>query len=145
MNEHYPILVDRLVSNMSLNMDISFNWNGTTPITFENIEKAIEDKVPYSSIPFGDTFERRPIENKPNEYHISRILYFIHFPDEIKGILIDNKTFNNTILPEATIVDGWHRLFAAIFLKLRVIEARYGGREDILNYLMGFTDEEIIE
>lgn len=70
---------------------------------------------------------------------------FNNHPEEIRDIEIDNECVNNEILPQAVIVDGWHRYAAARWLfdqgKLTQIHCRYGGRLDVLEYLQGMIDE----
>ncbi|MED4305386.1 hypothetical protein [Bacillus licheniformis] len=39
-------------------------------------------------------------------------------PNEIKGIQLDNEIFNDYILPKPIVVDGNHRMFAALHLIL---------------------------
>lgn len=49
------------------------------------------------------------------------------------------------IAPIPVIVDGWHRYAAAAWLykkgELDKISCKYGGREDVLQYLCGEIDE----
>ena len=49
------------------------------------------------------------LEHRSRDWHIGRIIYFINHPEEIRDIEIDNECIDNYILPQAVIVDGWHR------------------------------------
>jgi len=75
------------------------------------------------------------------EENVGRILYFINHPNKITPILIDN--FCNSGMPssEAIIVDGTHRLSAAIYLGLNKIDIEYSGLECTLDYLTGKIDK----
>lgn len=121
--------------------DDSMEWNSGEKIK-------LHDKSEESE-PFGDTWKHLCMENKSTEWHIGRILYFINHPEEIKDIELDNYCDNGLIYPEPIIVDGNHRFMTALWLRKRgimdKIHCRYGGREDILNYLTGKSDEYLRE
>lgn len=72
-------------------------------------------------------------------YHIGRILYFVRtgIPDPIE---IDNVCSGNRIQPVPILLDGHHRLYAAILRRDETIPCRYGGRVDLLEWLTGASD-----
>lgn len=139
------ILLNRLVSNMNLDLERDIQWNKGKPISIQEIELAWSQNVKEESMPFGHMHQKDPVEPRSNDYHIRRILYFMNHQDEIKNIELDNECVASYVLPQVVLIDGWHRLFAAIILKLEKIEVRYGGRTDLLQYLSGKTNEEPID
>ena len=78
---------------------------------------------------------------KTKEWHIGRIIYFINNPDRIDPIQIDNKCFGRCISGIPIIEDGNHRFMALLYLGMEDIKIDYCGRRDVLNYLMGITNE----
>lgn len=143
------VIFDRLIHNLRLDVTKDFVWNKNYPLTIQDIENAIINGIQENQIPFGDTFMNRPKETKDNEYHISRIIYFVNHPNEIINIEIENEywrdKYNYYAFATTQIVDGWHRLLAALYLKLKEIDIIYCGREDTLNYLIGKNDKEPTE
>ena len=129
--------------------DDGMEWNPNERIKLHDIDMAIENHQLEESEPFGDTWKNLCMENKSTKWHIGRILYFINHPEEIKNIELDNYCDNGLIYPEPIIVDGNHRFMAAMWLhdhgKMEKVHCRYGGREDILNYLTGKSDEYLME
>lgn len=113
-----------------------FRWNETI-ITKEMIGTAISNGNTGAQEEYGN--QNAP-EIKSDEWHISRIVYFVLHPEEIKNINIDNVTNGMHIRPIPIILDGNHRFFAATVLKLQKIHCLYGGREDVLDYLTGKID-----
>jgi hypothetical protein len=91
---------------------------------------------------WGDSYENM---NKTKEWHIRRVIYFIKNPEKIDPIIIDNEVLNRYILPYPIIVDGHHRVMAKFILGHKYIDAEYGGRKDVLDYLTGKTDIKPIE
>lgn len=73
--------------------------------------------------------------------HADRIRYLAESPELYNPIDVDNECHGNHILPIPVVVDGHHRLFAHAWLGLETIEAQYGGRLDVLDYLKGITSE----
>lgn len=129
------IYLDRLIKNANIQKNRDFVWDGHT-ISFSDVQEAINNNDPDTSEPYGDEW-KYPAKERTRNYHIQRVLYFIRHPNEITGIEVDNECFNNVIHPNACIIDGWHRLFAAMYLKLEKINIEYSGREDVLDYLTG--------
>lgn len=131
---------DRLLEMAHIDENYSFQWNNDDkPISTDEIIKCMNAGINENAEPHGDTF-KHPVERKRDrQYHIGRILYFINHPQEIAGIEVDNKCgywgSSASILPECEIVDGWHRIAAAIIVGLRYIDIEYGGRRDIEDYL----------
>lgn len=136
------IHIDRLIEFLPTE---HWEWDETGEINLDDISVAIHNAIPEISEPYGDTWEHPVLEQKLRDWHMGRIIYFIHHPNEIKNIEIDNEcTDNGFILPQPIIVDGWHRYAAARWLydqgKLTKLHCKYGGRIDILEYLQGKTD-----
>lgn len=134
------VLLDRLVEMSEIDQNDVFNWPGASPISLEDILTAKSSGTLGSSEPYGDTW-RYPVKNtRDKQYHISRIIHFIDNPNEIHGIEVDNSCDGNRILPRCEIIDGWHRIAAAVILKLQKININYGGRSDVEDYISGKTD-----
>jgi len=143
------ILLARLIQNSKLDITKDFAWNGQ-PITLQNIQEAIQNNIKGTSDPFGDLTWYQPKSIQNNEYHISRVIYFIEHPHEIKDIEIEEQywhdKYSHWTYPNSSVIDGNHRLLATIYLNLKEIDIAYMGiREDILNYLTGVTDIEPTE
>lgn len=140
------IRIDRLIEFLPTE---HWSWDETGEINLNDISIAIHEAIPEISNPYGDTWKHPVLEQKSREWHIGRIIYFINHPIEIKDIELDNECSDNFILPQPVIIDGWHRYVAARWLydqgKLSEIHCRYGGREDLLLYLKGETDEFLEE
>lgn len=129
--------------------DDGMEWNSGEKVNLQDVDIAINNFQQEETEPFGDTWEHLCMENKSTKWHIGRILYFINHPEEIKDIELDNYCDNGLIYPEPIIVDGNHRFLAALWLRKKGImdkvNCRYGGREDILDYLTGKSNEYIQE
>ena len=128
-------------------------WNDN-PITDDMIRMAIESGVAEEVAPFGNenvVSEQKKIVDRPDEWHIARIIYFINHPEEIKDIWIDNECYHSRypgmscILPKPIITDGHHRYRAAAYLGLEKSHCEYSGRTDLLEYLRGDVDECPVE
>lgn len=122
-----------------------FQWNeDDLPISIDEIIKCKNIGMVGDCKPFGDTYQHPAKEKKNRQYHIERIIYFMENPSEISGINVDNKCgyWGSTaaILPACEIVDGWHRIAAAMALGLQYVKIEYGGRSDIEDYLTGKTN-----
>lgn len=149
MSEEYNgdiIKIDRLKELLPKD---NWSWDETGEINLDDISEAIHGAIPEISDPYGDTWKHPVLESKSRKWHVGRIIYFINHPNEIRDIQIDNECDNGYILPQPVIVDGWHRYVAARWLhnqsKLYEIHCRYGGRQDVLEYLQGKTDELLME
>lgn len=140
------IRIDRLIEFLPTE---HWSWDETGEINLDDISIAIHEAISEVSDPYGDTWKYPVLEQKSRDWHIGRIIYFINHPMEIRDIEIDNECNGGFILPQPIIVDGWHRYVAARWLydqnKLSKIHCRYGGREDLLLYLKGETDEFLDE
>lgn len=141
MTEEYNgdiILIERLIEFLPTE---HWEWDDEEKIDLEDISVAMHEGIPEITDPYGDTWKHPVLKKRTREWHIGRILYFIKHPNEICDIEIDNECNNGYILPQAVIVDGWHRYAAARWLfdqgKLFKIHCRYGGRSDVLDYLKG--------
>lgn len=144
MEDNYTgdmILIDRLSEFYPVN---SWSWNEGEVVELDDIACAIHEGHPEESEPFGDTWKHPCMENKSTEWHIGRILYFIKHPEEIRDIEVDNLYSGDYIFPVPSIIDGNHRFMAAMWLqdqgKMSKVHCRYGGRMDLLDYLVGKTD-----
>ncbi|RHQ82473.1 hypothetical protein [Clostridium sp. AF22-10] len=140
------IRLDRLIEFLP---DEFWIWDETENITLEDISVAIHDGLPEVNEPYRDTWKHPALEKKSREWHIGRIIYFINHPTEIRDIYLEEECWEGFILPSTTINDGWHRYAAARWLydqgKMSTVHCQYGGREDILDYLKGTTDEYLME
>ena len=140
------IRIDRLIEFLPTE---HWSWDETGEINLNDISIAIHEAVSEIPDPYGDTWKHPVLEQKSREWHIGRIIYFINHPMEIRNIEIDNECNSIFILPKPVIVDGWHRYAAARWLydqgRLSEIHCIYGGREDLLLYLKGETDEFLEE
>jgi len=77
-----------------------------------------------------------PFDDRPREWHIGRIIYFINDPSRITPIFIDNychrSHYGSRIYPTPIIDDGHHRFAAILYLGLPKFKACYSGRIDVL-------------
>lgn len=140
------VSLQRLLDTLSIDIDI-WEWSKSDEFTLDEVIAAKYDGVVGDASPFGDTWKHPVKEAKTKDYHIARIIYFMDHPDEIKDVEVDNPCIDGGILPGCAIVDGHHRLAAAIILNLDYIDVNYGGREDVLKYISGEIDicpDEII-
>lgn len=135
------ILVDRLSGFFT---EDHWSWNDGESVWLDDISRALHENQSEEATPFGDAAKYSCMECKPTAWHIRRVLYFIKHPDEIRDIEIDNLCNGCYICPIPEIVDGNHRLLAAIWLNSRgemdVVHCRYGGRDDLFEYLTGVSD-----
>lgn len=131
----YMVIADRFLRFVP---DIMY-WDGE-PVSNDDIQDAYNSKQEPCSEPYGDGYRHIPRETKTKEWHVSRILYFVHHPEEIRDIDVDNECDGNRILPYPLVVDGGHRVFAARFLGIEKFHIQYGGRLDLLDYLIGASD-----
>jgi hypothetical protein len=106
-------------------------------VTLEDINQCLYSLEPidkYYIIPL----HREGNEQKyTKEWHIQRILYFVHNPNRITPLEIECQCFNGHISTILAIEDGNHRYLAAVFLGLETIPISFGGRMDMLDYLKG--------
>lgn len=56
---------------------------------------------------------------------------------QLEAIDIDNRCDYGHIYPEPVLLDGHHRLAASHLASASIILANYGGRVDLLRYLIG--------
>ena len=115
-------------------------WRPDIIVSIEDIKTAISNGIKevnerYYSYNYLDD------NLKTKEWHIGRIIYFINNPDRIDPIQIDNKCFGRCISGIPIIEDGNHRFMALLYLGMEDIKIDYCGRRDVLNYLMGITNE----
>ena len=145
MEEEYTgdmILINRLSEFYPVE---SWAWNDDEVVELGDISCAIHNGQAEESEPFGDTWKHLCMESKSTAWHIGRVIYFINHPEEIRDIEIDNLWSDRYIFPVPVIVDGNHRFLAAMWLhdqgRLDEVHCRYGGRTDLLDYLIGKTDQ----
>ncbi|MBD8839430.1 hypothetical protein IFU39_16580 [Paenibacillus sp. CFBP 13594] len=140
------VLVDRLLKSAQLDLTHGIEWTINSPININRVGVAIRNGIDETNEGFGDGWSYRVDMNKEDDYHLARIVYFINHPEEIKGVEVDNvivaDRYHCSVMPNAKITDGHHRLMAAKHLDLEKIDIRYGGRSDILDYLTGDSDSE---
>jgi hypothetical protein len=75
--------------------------------------------------------------------HVARIRFFVENPDRIDAIALDNAVRGGWFC-EPIVVDGHHRLIAALILRRRRIPASYSGLNSTLDYLVGKIRREPI-
>lgn len=139
--EIYKMLIDRLYDFFA---DDGFSWNENETISLKDIDDAIKSEQNEEKIPYGDAWQCL-CNRQTKSWHIGRVVYFINHPNEIQNINIDNLIIDDYIFPVPIIIDGNHRLMAAVWLnhrnKMKTINCIYGGRLDLLDYLTGKVDE----
>lgn len=94
---------------------------------------SVDDVKAYTQADFVPLHDR-PYP-KPSEYDYGRIAYFLERfsnRDEVVPIEIDNFCNSGNIYDVPIILDGCHRLAAAILSNQKHITATYGGRVDLL-------------
>lgn len=72
-------------------------------------------------------------------WHLGRVRYFfekLSAGEPVDAISVDNQCHSGQILPVPVVIDGHHRLIAAVKAGVR-IPAHYSGRVDLLEYLTG--------
>jgi len=118
-------------------------WNKGTKIALDDVTCGIHTAIPEQSEEYGNNTDR-PAAYKDNDWHIGRVIYFINHPEEIKDIQIDNLCNGNHIYPIPIIEDGNHRFMAALWLYdqglMKRVHCLYGGRQDVLDYLIGVSN-----
>lgn len=120
------ILVERLLRNCD-----PFAVLGLTTLSGAQIA----DPMDYEPIT-----EHQPYHRRSAQYHLGRIRYFVELlllGEEVDPVEVDNRCWGLTILPEPVILDGHHRLCAALTVGQETVLANYGGRVDVLRWLAG--------
>jgi len=135
------VCLDRLIDMACINPEEPLFWPDSAPIYLNDVRAEKEKGVTGNSKPYGDTWRHPVAAHEDSQYHIARIIYFMEHPEELPGVEVDNPCFDHGILPGCEIIDGWHRIAAAIILGLPKIKIEYGGRYDVMDYLCGKTDE----
>lgn len=139
------VILERLLESAQIDPSEVWVWNqADEPATIAEIKSRYLDGELGDDRPFGDMWKHPVKEQRSREYHINRIIYFMRNPEEIARVEVDNECsygkYNSFILPQCAIVDGWHRIAAAIALNLTYLDIEYGGREDIQMWLTGEID-----
>ena len=134
------VLFGRLLELLGENLEEIGAWPGSPAISLDEVVRAKKQGVVGDSRPYGDTWRHPVREVRDMDYHIARIVYFLDHPEEVAGMDVDNGCTDNGILPTCEIVDGWHRLAAAIILNPHTVDIEYGGRVDVMDYLTGASD-----
>ncbi|MBD8839458.1 hypothetical protein IFU39_16720 [Paenibacillus sp. CFBP 13594] len=135
------IYLDRLRESTGLNPDRGFEWNESEFVNLRDITDGLRNGLIPEEEPYGDEYRYEVKSYKDKEWHVRRVIYYVKNPHEITGIQIDNQTMRNYILPSAKVIDGNHRLLAALWLGLETVKVFYGGRQDVLDYLCGTVDD----
>ena len=79
-------------------------------------------------------------DKRPRSWHYGRVRFFVEeilAGKQLDPIDIDNECEGMLIYPRPTVNDGNHRLVAHHLTKRPTICAYYGGRTDLLKYLIG--------
>ena len=140
------VILSRFKECSEYKHDITFNFCSGYITTLQDIKKAINEGVSGNPIPFGDTDTYIPMCNRDINYHIQRVIYFVYHSEKIKDIKIKSAWWiQDNILhtyPHIKIEDGYHRIAAAFYLKLKYVEmSNYDYiRTDIKNYITGVSD-----
>jgi len=106
-----------------------FEWYGIT-VTLSDIAKGIADGLDVR-------IDRYNEKHKSKQWHIGRIMYFVEDPRRITPIDVSVLYAYNGMFPTPTIIDGWHRFAAILYLGLPKFKIIYNGRIDVLRYLEG--------
>ena len=132
-----------LISRLSTFIE-TCEWKENEIVTIDDINKGIKDNVCEQIEPY-DNLNIYNLHIEEKEWHIGRIIYFINHEDEITGITIDNYCDDSYVYPVPIIINGNHRWMAALWLnkhgKKEFVECSYGGRLDLLDYLIGKSDK----
>lgn len=111
VNEKLDVVLDMIqFKNIFNNKGIS--WNIGNPINLNDFKKAIQQKIPEQNKSYNIIKG-----NKNNNWHLGRLIYFVNHPKEINDIVL--KYYNNGMYE---LIDGFHRLMAAVYLKLDYID-----------------------
>lgn len=82
----------------------------------------------------------QPYSRRTRRYHFGRVRYFTELlllGEKLDPIVVDNACWNLRVLPIPVVLDGYHRLCAAILVGKQTIRASYSGRIDVLRWLEG--------
>ena len=136
------VILARLIELLPwFSIESGFSWiPNESPISLEEIRHAQQKGIKAESRPYGDAWKYDLDQTYTRETHIARVLHFVEHPEEIVRIHVDNRCEGMYVCPECVIVDGWHRLLAALVLGFEKISVVYNGREDIEDYLSGKID-----
>lgn len=148
-DETITVDFSRLMDMAMISENDQWQWDRIEPFALNEVKEKMAAGMVGESNPYGDIW-KHPVKNERNrDYHICRVIYFAQHPEEINGIQVDNKChydgYTTAILPACEIVDGWHRIAAAILLGMKEVGIYYGGRLDIQDYLTKKTNERPTE
>lgn len=133
------VLIDRLAELFPVD---NYQWNNNETVKIADISNAIQNGE-QEEIESFDTCSL--IDKRSTDWHIRRILYFINHPEKIKDIQVENVYTWDYSDSKHKITNGNHRFMAALWLnkqgKMKKVHCLYFGREDILDYLKGESDE----
>lgn len=134
-------MVDQVIIKRLMEfIEVPFDWDGVLVDISDVIEML--DQVNEIEEPFPDSFTVRIMQElRGKEWHIGRIKYFVNNPARITPISLDNDCSSGFISGYPIVVDGHHRLMAAIIRNDETIPAYYSGLVDTLDYLTGKIDE----
>jgi hypothetical protein len=82
----------------------------------------------------------QPEEQRNEKYDLGRVRFFVEVlrrGQDLPPVVMDNRCLGRSILPEAILTDGHHRLAAAAHDGLEWLPAYYSGRVDVLEWLQG--------
>lgn len=100
----------------------------------------IQKLLKYRAQPTCVSDHARTVKQPTRAWDYGRIRFFYEqllAGEVLDAIEIDNVCDNGRIYPEPVLLDGHHRLAASHLANARVILVSYGGRLDLLRYLMG--------
>jgi hypothetical protein len=92
--------------------------------------------------PFASNDWDQEWEDWSPEKHAARVRFIMQSPETLEAsITLDCECHNGWILPTPVVLDGWHRLHAHWALGRQTINAEFGGRIDLWDYLRGVSDK----
>lgn len=134
------IIIQRLLPFL----EFPLNWDGVL-IGLEDVLSLLPF-VKEITEPFPDSFLYRSIiPKKSKKWHVGRIKYFVSHPEQSTPIAIDNDCRGGIISGYPIVIDGHHRLMAALVRKEKRIDAHYSGLISTLEYLTGIEDQSPIQ
>jgi hypothetical protein len=84
------VMLDRLLKSARIEPEYGIEWNNGEPVSLQMIREAVNNGTKEASEAFGDQWKYLVKEDRNNDYHIARIIYFINHPEDINGIEVDN-------------------------------------------------------
>jgi hypothetical protein len=100
----------------------------------------VEKLLTYRTQPVYVSDEARTRKQPPRAWDYGRIRFFyarLLAGETLEPIDVDNHCDWGHVYPEPVLLDGHHRLAASHLAGVPIILANYGGRVDLLRYLIG--------